>query len=579
MTFKEFCMEFELTLDDEQKEAVQRVEGPCLVQAVPGSGKTTVLTARLGYMGCCLGIDLDRVLVMTFSKDAAEVMRSRFRTWFGERIAGRPTFCTIHSLAFRIIREYCRRYDREPFHILTEPEKIIKRMVKTQRNDLLCDLLAEEAAAWIGLTMNEIGKNPEKEKNSYEVDFNEIFHSYKKYKLLNRQMDFDDLLVYGYRILKKCPEIRRAFQNRFDHFCVDEVQDSSPIQNEILMMLASEAKSLFLVGDEDQSIYGFRGAAPKCLHDFAESFGEDRVIQLENNYRSSKAVIKAAGNLIRQNGERMPKELKGIREDSGSARVLHWKNRGERDVYILTDLALHPDAAVLARNNESLTAIAFRMFLEGFPFVPSKGMMDYFRQEPVRGILEMLRHVAQETDAGELPEKIRKYFTNQNLIRCLKTEEPEKALYLLLDQMGVARFIKGRWGNKDLCRIYMKLDILAEILSYYPDLDSFLGGVEGFGQWVNTSDHFEGTRLLTCHSAKGMEFEKVYLVDLVDKIFPSCYYITDGSSNEYEEEVRLLYVALTRAKNDAEILQVENYRWGRFDPSTFVKEIEEMMDE
>ena len=130
-----------------------------------------------------------------------------------------------------------------------------------------------------------------------------------------------------------------------------------------------------------------------------------------------------------------------------------------------------------------------------------------------------------------------------------------------------------------MSRIYMKLDILAEMMAPHPDLEDYMKGLDGFMQELASSDETEGIRLLTCHGAKGMEFEKVYLIDLVDKIFPSCYYITDGSSKEYEEEVRLLYVALTRAKNEAEILQAENYRWGRFAPSIFAKEIEEMIDE
>ena len=580
MTFQEFCMEFDLTLDQEQKEAVLRTEGPCLVQAVPGSGKTTVLTARLGYMGCCLETDLSRVLVMTFSKDAAEVMRERFRTRFGGKTKGQPTFCTIHSLAFRIIREYCRKYGREPFRILTDSEKVIKDIVKKQCDEMYWDLASEEAAGRISQALNgAVVLSADEEDSRYGVDWREIFGSYKRMKLQEKQMDFDDLLVYGLRILKKCPEICHALQNRFDHFCVDEFQDSSPIQNEILKLLADKAKSLFLVGDEDQSIYGFRGADPEYMHRFAKEFGPERVLRLENNYRSSQAVISVAGKLIRQNRGRTPKDLKGVRQEAGSVRVRRFKDLREREDHLLEDLTEQSDAAVLARNNESLIGIAYRMYLEGIPFIPTKGMKDFFFQEPIGRILEIFRCVTEKKDSDSIPKSMQKYLSNESLIRCLSAAEPVNALYLLVDQMGFGRYIKGKWGEKNMSRIYMKLDILAGMMAPHPDLEDFMKGLDGFMQELASSDETEGIRLLTCHGAKGMEFEKVYLIDLVDKIFPSCYYITDGSSKEYEEEVRLLYVALTRAKNEAEILQAENYRWGRFAPSIFAKEIEEMIDE
>ncbi|MBR2575835.1 MAG: ATP-dependent helicase [Firmicutes bacterium] len=573
---EEFFDRYGKELDLKQREAVLRTDGPCLVQAVPGSGKTTVLVSRLGYMGCCLGEDLNRVLVVTFSREAAGDMKRRFRERFSNaEMKGRPVFCTIHSLALEIIRSYCRIYDREPFGILTNGEAVIRGIVQKDCERLAAAAAAEEAAAQISLCKNAMKSREEADAIAITgIDFPAVRRAYEDYKKQCREMDFDDLLLYAYRIIKRYPIIRAVFQEKYAHFCVDEAQDNSKIQNELLMLLAEKGRSLFLVGDEDQSIYGFRGADPAYLRRLARDFGEDRVIKLENNYRSCGEVLRLAGLVIGQIRGRTPKRLIGVKAGEGRTAVLEFGTMSDRDDYIAGDHCDCGTAAVLARNKESVLSIAWRLFRDGISFICIPGLAEAFDTEPLASIIRLLEAIWKEEPAEKVPARLRKYLMDRNRTVFLRRVGPQEAIRFLLDRMGFGNYIRNRWSERNLTRIYMKLSILEEIASGCTDLDGFLEMLEQFRAFVKKGGGERGIFLSSIHGAKGMEFDKVYLVDLVDKIFPSCYYITNGSTGAYEEEVRLLYVALTRARHSVEVLQVQQYRWGRPAPSTFEKEIE-----
>jgi Superfamily I DNA and RNA helicases len=304
MEYEAFRSRFGLLLDGQQEAAVRQTEGPVLLLAVPGSGKTTVLLARIGCLIFCQDADPRSILTMTYTVAATEEMRRRFAGIFGGEIAAALDFRTINGVCARIIRQYEAQSGRSAFRLITEEGTSARLLREAYRRCMLpypAESELEEIKTRIAFCKN--GMLTDEEIRELDRENGNLFPIYDAYRAIlreNRLMDYDDQMVYGLAILRRAPEILSAWRRRYRYFCVDEAQDTSKIQHEIIRLLAGESRNLFMVGDEDQTIYGFRAAYPRALTEFRLSWPEGRILLLETNYRSDAQIVDHADRFIQK---------------------------------------------------------------------------------------------------------------------------------------------------------------------------------------------------------------------------------------------------------------------------------------
>lgn len=339
MEWQEFERKFPQKLNEQQKEAVQSVEGPVLLLAVPGSGKTTVLVTRLGYMIYAKGIAPEKILTVTYTVAATEDMAARFASLFGTDMADRLTFKTINGICAGIIHTYGRKTGRTPFALLND-EKVIadtlaKIYQKTERT------YATESDLQTVRTLITYIKNSmltdveirEMDKTA-DMKISAIYKEYNTWLREQKLMDYDDQMVYAYTMLQRFPELLRLYQDKFPYLCVDEAQDTSKIQHAIIALLASKTENLFMVGDEDQSIYGFRAAYPEALLSFEKNHPGAKVLLMEENFRSGAGIVKAADTFIQKNTLRHKKHMRAIKDGEEVVKEIAVKTRDDQYRYL-----------------------------------------------------------------------------------------------------------------------------------------------------------------------------------------------------------------------------------------------------
>ena len=304
MTFKEFLKEYNLKLDSRQQKAAEQTEGAVLVLAVPGSGKTTVLVTRLGYMIKCKGINPENILTVTYTKAATGDMGERFYSFFAGSIP-MPVFRTINSLCVSVIKLYERLKGTTAFDLVTD-DKITGLIIREGYKKYMKDFPTEGDIKDIRTAISYV-KNMMLKEDDYTDDdigvkgFKKIYKYYNDKLREKRLMDYDDQMVYAHTILVKYPRILKFFSDKFKYICVDEAQDTSKIQHRIIKLLTAENGNIFMVGDEDQSIYGFRAAYPEALVNFEKEYKNAKVLLMEKNYRSSQEIVKVADGVIQKN--------------------------------------------------------------------------------------------------------------------------------------------------------------------------------------------------------------------------------------------------------------------------------------
>ena len=314
MTYEEFKSQYPVRLNRQQEEAVRQTDGPVLLLAVPGSGKTTVLVTRLGYMLHCKGIPPERILTVTYTVAATRDMKARFISFFGEGHADKLTFRTINGLCAVVIGTYARQRGTEPFALLDDERQInsvIRDLLSRTGTAFPSDLQVKDARTHITYCKNMMLTEEEIHAHKVEgIDFPRVYFEYQDYLLRSRKMDYDDQMVFTCRIFRQYPDILAQFQRRWPYICVDEAQDTSKIQHTILRLLTGDRGNIFMVGDEDQSIYGFRAAWPQALLEFEQVFPGAKILKLETNYRSTRAIVERADTFIRRNQNRRPKKMR-----------------------------------------------------------------------------------------------------------------------------------------------------------------------------------------------------------------------------------------------------------------------------
>ena len=598
MEFAEFQREYALALDPQQAAAVQAVEGPVLLLAVPGSGKTTVLVSRIGYMRFVRGIPAEKILTMTYTVAAAGDMRRRFAALFGAEAAEGLEFRTINGVCSRIIRLYERRLGRTAFRLLEAAEQaaLLGELYRQRAGEFAPEGTVKALGAAITYVKNQmLGEEQLSEVNVEGVDFPPFYRAYCISLRERRCMDYDDQMVYALEILRRYPQILRESQDRYQYFCVDEAQDTSKIQHRIVHLLASRSKNIFMVGDEDQSIYGFRAAFPQALTGFDRLYPGAQILYLERNYRSNARIVEAADRFIQKNENRKPKHMVPTRPAGEPVREIQVYNRQKQYRYLET-LARTCDreTAVLYRDNDSALPLIDLLDRSGTPYCCRQVEGSFFTNRVVRDICDMFRFAedpgdgtlflrfyyklgagisrlaAQEAveQCGREGETILGYIAQLSSVsawtrkQCkalethfenLRTERADKAVYRIVHFMGYGAYLEERGMDAGKAELLEALGEQAThpraLLERLAELETVVrqGGSDGGAPLI----------LSTIHSSKGLEYERVILMDVADGIFPKSLPDKAASQEEkdaYEEERRLFYVGMTRARESLAVI-------------------------
>ena len=628
---------FKMTLTPSQKDAVEALHGPICVISCPGSGKTTVTVIRLANLMVKGGVSPQQILALTFSKASAKDMNDRFKSLFPS-LANHVKFATIHSFAFHIIRHFEQisgtRYEfiDTPNQMTHSKRQLLASIYLEKSERYLSDDEYETITGQISLLKNlMIEPHQTKEIKKYvenEVElFIQVYKAYEQKKEANFFLDYDDLLTTAYQILIHQDELRTFYQQRYTHIQIDEAQDTSKIQYELIKLVATPRNNLFLVGDDDQSIYAFRGAYPKQLLDFKQTFKDAQIIYLTENFRSSQDIVTMSSTFISHNHDRYPKEIKTPNPPSSVPVLHHFQTEKEQFTYLMEQLKATDDlneVAILYRQNVSVISLIETLERHQLPFRLQEGKLIFFTHPIVKDIVaffhltlnprdaEAFKRIAkilylsasviQQTLAqSESPyldyltrqvafktafqrDKIRQFKLN---LPKLKELPPKRAIHFILDTLDYENYLTKRGFIKDEKeRVYTQglavIETLKSIASETGDLHEFLNRLSHLYQLSQQSAQqmTPAINLLTFHASKGLEFNTVFLIDCMDGITPSSSALNQHllhEEEEFEEERRLFYVAMTRARHQLQILSVANKHNMLFNRSVFVKDVHQIL--
>ena len=420
MTDQEFIERYSTKLNNQQLEAVRTIEGPVLLLAVPGSGKTTVLVNRLGYMLYVKKIPSENILTLTYTVAATKDMAGRFERLFGEDFSSSLEFRTINGICAKIISHYGRLIGKSSFDLVTD-EKATGKMLTDIYVKVMDEYPTESDIKSIR-TLITYCKNmclTEAEIKSLGEDENiklfEIYDAYNKGLKSRSLMDYDDQMIYAYRMLKSSPDLLNFYRNKYRYICVDEAQDTSKIQHMIIALLAGERGNLFMVGDEDQSIYGFRAAYPEALLNFEKDHKGAKVLVMDKNYRSNANIVAISDKFIQRNFNRHEKHMHAIREAASDVGIVVLSSREAQYSYLLK-LArdVKEQTAVLYRDNESILPLVDILERENVSYRVKNADMAFFTHRVVMDVTNILRFCLNPSD----PELfMRIYFKFQTYLR------------------------------------------------------------------------------------------------------------------------------------------------------------------
>lgn len=633
MEWQEFERKFPQKLNEQQKEAVQSVEGPVLLLAVPGSGKTTVLVTRLGYMIYAKGIAPEKILTVTYTVAATEDMAARFASQFGTDMADRLTFKTINGICAGIIHTYGRKTGRTPFALLND-EKVIadtlaKIYQKTERTYATeSDLqTVRTLITYIKNSMLTDAEIRELDKTA-DMKISAIYKEYNTWLREQKLMDYDDQMVYAYTMLQRFPELLRLYQDKFPYLCVDEAQDTSKIQHAIIALLASKTENLFMVGDEDQSIYGFRAAYPEALLSFEKNHPGAKVLLMEENFRSGAGIVKAADTFIQKNTLRHKKHMRATKDGEEVVKEIAVKTRDDQYRYLAavaekcaaaradrvggrsdngTADASHT-VAVLYRDHECALPLIDLLERKEIPYRMRNAEISFFTHRTVLDVLNIMKLAMHPKDAETFLQvyyKINTYIRKEDALQIarisetqdisvwnaavryhglsdytmnsvqntrmhmqqLLTERGDKAVKRILYYMGYQEYLERCGLKAD------KIEILQILGSREDSMAGLLQRLRELQDILTRkeTDYSCNFILSTIHASKGLEYDTVYLMDVTDGILPAQMLKNpEKASREeretYEEERRLFYVGATRAKS-------ELYVFTTGKPHSFCKEL------
>lgn len=593
-------------LNKEQIKAVKNIEGPMLVMAGAGSGKTKVLTTRIAYM-IDKGINPYNILAITFTNKAANEMKERIINLIGDK-AKMMQISTFHSFGLTIIKKYYEYVNlNKNFTIIDSDDALalIKKLVK----DLGYDpkhYSPKTIRNKISSAKNELMSPDELDKftcNELDSVVVSIYRKYQDRLISNNSVDFDDLLLLPIRIFKTHPEVLKLYQEEYKYILIDEYQDTNQVQYILTKMLSAKYKNICVVGDQDQSIYGFRGSNYRNILNFEKDYPNAVVIMLEENYRSTKTILGAANDIIANNKNRRDKNLWTSNEAGDKITSKRCMDEKDEAAYVVSEInklissgVSNSDIAILYRTNAMSRNIEENMLGENIPY-KIVGSFYFYNRREIKDLISYLRLIYNTSDDISLSriinvpkrkiglktlEKISLKAINENksmfdsiesgkelefkkLILELIKDSEEMSLTELVDDILDKTGIKKELEKENTIESIARLENLEEFKSITLNfenrygiisLEDFLNEISLVSDIEEAKDNKDVVTMMTVHAAKGLEFDYVFLVGMEENLFPHSRSMNDNS--ELEEERRLCYVAVTRAKKKLYITSVNS---------------------
>ena len=605
-----------MAFSNAQNEAIHHLKGPALVLAGPGSGKTTVITNRIRFLVGEAGIDPARILVITFTRAAAQEMRARYEQMTGTGCKG-PVFGTFHSVFFTILK-YAYRYDASS--IVKEEER--RGFLGEQARRLGVEMedeseFVEGVLGEISLVKGEmLGLDCYYPKSCGEDIFRKLYVAYEEWLRTRNLLDFDDMLVMCRELFVARKDILAGWQKRWQYILIDEFQDINRVQYEVVRMLALPENNLFIVGDDDQSIYRFRGAKPEIMLGFEKDYPDARKILLDVNYRSTRPIITCAGHLIEKNKMRFPKNIRDARGEGHAVVARAFANPSEEAVTICEQLRNYrkmgmawEEMAVLYRTNIGPRRLVSALMEYNIPFDIRDGMPNLYdhwiaqdilayiraarapiaRADFLRIMNRPLRYISRDAVYSETVnlESVKSFYQDRlwmlERVEELETDlknvrdlPPGKAVNYIRKAISYDEFLQeyAMERRMDLTELTEILDQLQEGAMAHESWEAWCEYMDRYRAQLeerakNKRERSEGVRLMTMHSSKGLEFRVVFLLDANEGVTPHNKAALDA---DMEEERRMFYVAMTRAKDRLHVYWVRERYHRRQEVSRFVKE-------
>jgi DNA helicase II / ATP-dependent DNA helicase PcrA len=621
-----------IQFDGNQEHAVMSIDGPFLILAGAGSGKTRVLTARTAFMLEEKKIDPSSIMLVTFTAKAAAEMKKRITHYPGmspakvnQLVAG-----TFHSIFYRILCYHERekwssdkliKKDWQREHILKEAG----RKLQLDEKEFAYDLALQQIGLWKNTMIMPDEVKPE---SPWEEKVALLYKDYEFAKERQRIFDFDDMLLGCFKLFKSQPDILENYQNRFQYFLIDEFQDINKVQYELVKMLSGKTGNVCAVGDDDQSIYSFRGSDPAYLFKFKDDFKDTKLIILNQNYRSPHEIVETANTVISANLTRHEKEMKAQFSGECPPVLFHPYDEEEEATMIQTDIkeriengARPSDFAILFRTNAASRAVFERLANSSLPFRVDQDIESFYERFMVKGMLSFLRLSLNPDDSEAVKNILPSLFLKQSIFRDLQANSilndcsmlealehvktgfafqeqklkklipivrslssfgPVTAIDIVEKDLGYQDFIKkrGNEGNqlekgsddiRDLKVAARNFKTVAEFIEHADHMTAMNAEVKRSSKNVT-----EAITLSTIHRAKGLEYENVYIIGTVDGSIPHDYALDsyrNGDRQPMEEERRLLYVAVTRAQKNLFISVPQRRRGRKANPSRFLANV------
>lgn len=615
-----------------QYRAITHGAGAMLVLAGPGSGKTFVVTQRIKYLIEQHHVKPEDILVITFTKAAAEEMQERF----AKLSAGKCNlvyFGTFHSVFFQILRHTYRFTaqniirENDKYRLLSQiirelPDEILGQAQLDYSTETLQNLLSEIS------TVKNNGVTPQEVRSATvpQAVFERIFQMYKQEMNRNKLIDFDDMVLLCRNLLAERPDTLKLWQQRFQYILVDEFQDICPLQYEVVRMLAKPQDNLFIVGDDDQSIYGFRGSKPEIMLNFTKEYPKAEQVLLDVNYRSRQGIVDTAARLIAHNKMRFDKAVRAQNKQNDGVKIYSFQSKSKQaesialliKQYIALPDTKYSDIAILYRTNNHTIYTADRLMREGIPFTMKEKPKNIYESPVAKDIIAYMRYALYETNQEDflrimnkpvryikrstVPRgafKMRELIDNNHatgyVVQNILEFYDELHFIKSLNPFSAVNFIRKGVGNgtgydaylkkqaaekgKDVSEEFEELEELMRLSREFETIELWLEHIENYDailyeiaqqekrlKKMNT----DAVSMVTMHASKGLEWDVVILPDVNEGVIPHKKAVTDA---ELEEERRMFYVAMTRAKQHLFIFYIQEKEAGNLLPSRFLDEL------
>lgn len=606
-----------MQFNNSQLKAVKHKTGPMLVIAGPGSGKTTVLTARIRNLIEEYSVNPANILVITFTKAAANEMKSRFNNVMGR--STNVTFGTFHAVFFMILRA---AYNYSVDSIIKEDvrQNIIKQAIERSRlePDDLNEMISNITGEISRVKTEAIDINAYYSASCPEEEFRDIYKYYVKTLKKMGLIDFDDMLLYCHELLTTRRDILAKWQQKYQYILIDEFQDINKIQYDIIKLLAKPQDNLFIVGDDDQSIYGFRGSKPEIMLNFDKDYPDTDKVILDTNYRSTGNIVSAAGKVIAHNKVRFAKNINTVNDPGDKVDIIEFNTQAEEYEKIIDNIrnesasgGNYSDNAVLFRTNSTAAGFVRKLVEYSVPFVTRDGVPNVFEHWIARDVITYMniamgsrkrsdflqiinrpkRYIGRDylADAEISFDNLEKYYEDKNWmiervdrlkydILAMASMSPYAMINYLRKGVGYDGYLDeyAQSHNMQVRELYDVMDELMESARSYKTFNEWFAYIDEYGTKLRESyaamDKQNAVILTTMHSSKGLEYPVVYIIDANEEITPHKKAVF---APEIEEERRMFYVAMTRAKRRLNIYYARKRYNKEIEVSRFVKEIME----